>query len=361
MSVGTIPSSLEREPKNWGFCRALLPRVSRTFALSIEALPTGLQEPVRTAYLLCRIVDTVEDQPDLGSQERGELYATFDLALKRVGRGDEEGGYEAARSFEALAAASRLDADGAGGELCRQALAVFTDYAALPATQREAILAPVVTMSRGMREFSERAAREGRLRLRDIEDLERYCYYVAGTVGELLTSLFEGHVSGLAEPARLALRARAVSFGLGLQMVNIVKDVAQDHQRGDVFLPESLARAEGISLDELLHPTRRSAALAVVRQVSAIARRHLERAQEYVLLWPSGEGRAVRLFCAVPLALALATLREVDSGERTVRVNAEPKISRGTVAQLLLEVGRAIDDDRALAALLERCARGAIG
>jgi len=43
------------------FCQAALPRVSRTFALSIEGLPETLRDAVRAAYLLCRVVDTVED------------------------------------------------------------------------------------------------------------------------------------------------------------------------------------------------------------------------------------------------------------------------------------------------------------
>ena len=37
-------------------CKDLLPEVSRTFTLSIELLPESMREPVRVAYLLCRIV-----------------------------------------------------------------------------------------------------------------------------------------------------------------------------------------------------------------------------------------------------------------------------------------------------------------
>ncbi|MBL8742584.1 MAG: squalene/phytoene synthase family protein, partial [Myxococcales bacterium] len=43
------------------FCDEVLPGVSRTFALSIQALVPELREAICVAYLLCRIVDTVED------------------------------------------------------------------------------------------------------------------------------------------------------------------------------------------------------------------------------------------------------------------------------------------------------------
>mgnify|MGYP006174187183 CR=1 FL=1 len=89
-----------------------------------------------------------------------------------------------------------------------------------------------------------------------LDDLERYCYFVAGTVGKLLTSLFELEVPGLPAHLLTPIRARAVSFGVALQLENIVKDVAEDHVRGDCFLPEELAEAEGISLDDILDPER---------------------------------------------------------------------------------------------------------
>ncbi|HEV8600690.1 MAG TPA: squalene/phytoene synthase family protein, partial [Gemmatimonadales bacterium] len=41
------------------FCERILPQVSRTFALGIRLLPPALSESVATAYLLCRIADTI--------------------------------------------------------------------------------------------------------------------------------------------------------------------------------------------------------------------------------------------------------------------------------------------------------------
>ena len=40
------------------FCTAILPAVSRTFALGIKVLPGALGQAVLDAYLLCRIADT---------------------------------------------------------------------------------------------------------------------------------------------------------------------------------------------------------------------------------------------------------------------------------------------------------------
>ena len=72
---------------------------------------------------------------------------------------------------------------------------------------REAMRPHVLEMSRGMQIYSERAHEEGQLRLRDLDDLEKYCYYVAGTVGELLTDLFFEECPHCREPA-----ARSASY-----------------------------------------------------------------------------------------------------------------------------------------------------
>ena len=331
------------------FCVALLPRVSRTFALSIEALPETLRDAVRVSYLLCRAVDTIEDEPRLAPAVRVALFDAFDALLA------DDAADPAA--FEQACAGANLAAAGPDGELCRGAGALFRAFRALPAAQRDAVRPHVQEMSRGMRAYCARADAAGaELRLTDLPDLERYCYYVAGTVGNLLTALFEETVPGLTPAARAGARERAVSFGLGLQLVNIVKDVAEDLARGVCFLPESLAAAHGVALEQILEPEARAAGLAIVRAVSERAHAHLDRAREYVALWPAGpEGTAVRLFCAVPLGLALATLREVERGKDTLRAGATPKVSRPFVARLLISARMAAGSDQKLARLFARC------
>ncbi|MCC6524093.1 MAG: squalene/phytoene synthase family protein, partial [Polyangiaceae bacterium] len=336
-------------PGDLAFCVRLLPLVSRTFALSIEALPPELRDAVRVSYLLCRVVDSVDDEAALAAAERAALFATFDAALC-----DDRADY---RPFEQ--ACGRLGLGGARPEreLCQQAGAVFRAFRALPAAQRDVIRPSVLEMSRGMREYTARAdARPGgKLRLRDLGDLERYCYFVAGTVGELLTALFEQTLPGLDDARRRAVRERAVPFGLGLQLVNIVKDVAADFERGDCYLPEELAAAHGLDLERVLEPGERDRALAVLRLLCARARAHLEAAAEYAVLWPASDARAVRMFCAVPLGLALATLHEVEQGEDSLRRGREPKLSRARVVELFAAADRAVASD----AELERFFRAA--
>lgn len=331
------------------FCHEMLPAVSRTFALSIHALPESLRNAVAIAYLLCRIVDTIEDEANIEPDLRVRFFDLFDAAMADDDRDPAE--------LERLAAETGLGGNDAEKRLMTECGRVFRSFRNLPVLQRDGIRPHVLEMSSGMREYTARADAAGKLVLSDMEDLERYCYFVAGTVGNLLTALFEQTVPVLEESVRTAIRERAVAFGLGLQMVNIVKDVATDFLRGDVFLPEAVAREHGTTLEDLLAPQKRQESLAVVRAVCSRARKHLEQAAEYTTLWPAPIGIPVRQFCAVPLALALASLVEVESGKDTLRPGRVPKISREQVAAIFAEVTESVADDRALLALFGRCVR----
>lgn len=337
--------------EDWTFCATMLPKVSRTFALSIGALPPELCDAIRVAYLLCRAVDTIEDDAVVAPDVRERLYDLFDLLMTDDGADPT-----------VLEELTRDHALGAGTDdhtLCINVGAVFRCYRALPIEQIAAIRPHVLEMSRGMREFTRRADRMGRLRLTDLDELERYCYFVAGTVGKLLTALFEHHVGDLPQHLLTPIRARSVSFGLALQLVNIVKDVAEDLPRGDCFLPEELATGEGVRLDDILEPQNRDAGLAIIRRVCERARDHLKRAEQYTLLWPAEQGADVRMFCTVPLVLALATLREVEHGGDTLVAGKTPKISRQAVGEIFADARVAVQRNDTLRWMIGYYAGGA--
>src|SRR5437588_13075134 len=99
------------------FCEAILPRVSRTFALSIRVLPGTLGDAVRDAYLLCRIADTIEDAPGLAPADKAALLDTLALAF------DEPTAIAALTS-----GVSGITGDAAHVELARNADLVFLAY-----------------------------------------------------------------------------------------------------------------------------------------------------------------------------------------------------------------------------------------
>ncbi|MFK8111493.1 MAG: phytoene/squalene synthase family protein [Rubripirellula sp.] len=80
------------------------------------------------------------------------------------------------------------------------------------------------------------------------EQMEHYCYLVASAVG--LACL---HIWEFDEPLP---NAAAVDCGIAFQLTNILRDIAEDAQRGRIYLPRQHYEQHGLSEDDLLAPRR---------------------------------------------------------------------------------------------------------
>jgi len=326
---------------DWQYCTESLLAVSRSFARPIQMLPGKLQEAVTCGYLLCRIADTIEDNAYLPTAERDLRYATFLAALEAPA--DSEVMREFERQWQGVKHDSEAEID-----LAQHLATVMRVFRALPDAMQTKTARWVAEMVRGMQIYSHRkAGDDGMQALHTVEDLERYCYFVAGTVGHMLTDLFVeglGHVGGDVE---YALRTNAEAFGVGLQLVNILKDVTDDRQRNVSFIPRTSCHSEGFEVTQLIDPVVRDNAHAAVAPLFARAQQNLDRALDYTLAIPS-DAPEVRLFCLLPLFMAVRTLVHARGNDAMFTTGAPVKIARSEVEQLIADCLKHAKDDAAL-------------
>lgn len=304
--------------------------VSRTFALTIPQLPRGLRKVVGNAYLLCRIADTIEDEPALEAARKREYLRGFvDVVAGRIPAGPF------AAELRPLLSGSTTDAE---KELVEKTALVVHLTHGFRAAQREAILRCVDIMTAGMAEFADRAP-EG---LGTIRELDRYCYHVAGVVGEMITDLACDHSDEIAS-RRNRLYPLSADFGRGLQLVNILKDVWEDQWRGVSWLPRE---AFGSRPDAPGSIARDPAFAKGMLTLVDIARRHLELALEYTLTIPRHE-RGVRRFLLWTLGMAVLTLRRVEANPRFT-AGSEVKISRRQVGATVVATSMVVRSNHVL-------------
>jgi farnesyl-diphosphate farnesyltransferase len=293
----------------------LLARTSRTFAVAIPLLPEPTRLAVRTAYLLFRIADTFEDAAAWSREERA---AALDELVGLLRRHDVAG---ARLRAPAWASAGASDHDGYV-DLLRAAPDVLDDLGAVHPSARAIVVRHAVRTAEGMARVVRSGDPAGRLQLDAIEAVRGYCYVVAGIVGELLTELFVLGCPSLAV-VRDDLEATQVAFGEGLQLVNILMDVADDARDGRRYVPTG-------ARDELL----------------ALARADLVQAERYVAaLARGGAPRGFLAFTAFPLLLARATL------DRLAAEGPGARVGRARVAAMLAHVQEAPLDPTAAALL----------
>ena len=318
---------------------ASLQRVSRTFALTIPQLPTDLRNVVANAYLLCRITDTIEDEPALSAARKQELAERF-IEVVAGRAAPEPFAYDLGAGLSSSTTTSEHD-------LVANTPRVIRITHGFEPQQRAAITRGVRIMASGMAEFQLRASTAG---LDDLSHLDRYCYHVAGVVGEMLTELF-CHYSEEIDTHRDELLRLSVSFGQGLQMTNILKDVWDDHRRGACWLPRDVFDAAGFDL-RTLSPNRHDSRFADgMSTLIGIARGYLGDALHYTQRIPARE-TGIRRHCLWALGMAVLTLRRIHA-KPGFRNGNEVKISRHSVRAVAVVTNSLVRSNTALSLLFK--------
>jgi farnesyl-diphosphate farnesyltransferase len=253
----------------------VLRKTSRTFFIPISRLPAELQDAVMSSYLCLRAIDEVEDHPTLDNHTKAMLLHSISHTLQTTFTADDFA--TALNDYE---------------QVLPEVTLRVADWALLaPASIAPRVWEATATMANRMALWAENGWAiecEG--------DLDRYTFGVAGSVGLLLSDLWAWYNGTQTN------RIHAVGFGRGLQAVNILRNHVEDVARGVEFFPRGWQ----------------------VEDMHTYARRNLALADAYTSTLPPGP---VLEFCAIPLALAYATLESLARGD--------DKLSRNEVLQIV--------------------------
>jgi len=190
------PAAIHRHD---GEARAVMARVARTFDLATRLLPAKARADVRRLYLVMR---TLDDLVDTGSPDAPTRLAA-------------------------------AEAWAAGGPAHGREAELLEDLARRhPALPRDA----VADFCAGMRADLAGPAHE------TDDDLDRYCYRVAGTVGRLMAV-----VLGVEHASDGAADLAARRLGAAMQRTNILRDVREDAAAGRVYLPATTLAAADVA------------------------------------------------------------------------------------------------------------------
>lgn len=302
-------SPSENPSTDLAYQKAILSSVSRTFALTIPLLPSIIEKVVGNTYLLCRIVDTIEDAAELNPQTKQKLSQLFlDVVLQKV-----PVEFFVQPCLEALNHYGNKDEL----DLITHTPTVLRILHTCSRDDRAAVSRCVSIMSEGMSYFHGKQTQVG---LQNLQEFEKYCYVVAGVVGELLTTIFSNYSAEFAKRIQ-GHEDLAIAFGQALQMTNILKDSPEDRARGVSWKPV------GMSQEQLL----------------VIAYEKLQDSLNYILLIPKEE-LGIRRFCFLAFGLAVMTLAKIAK-QKEISDKEEVKLSRKTVMAFYTFTKFAVNSD----------------
>ena len=326
------------------FLSDILPRVSRSFSLSLRILPANVRQSLGLAYLFCRAADTIADTALLPLAQRQTQLNQYSLAF-------------AAGDLSTVPLVqqqlSEQQHDPAERELLRQLGTCFSLLSGLPRDDQQRIRELVLTLIQGMQmdirvfpsEIEGAAGKVAALQTR--ADLDQYTYYVAGCVGEFWTKTTVARRPALRHWDVPVMTERGMQFGKGLQLTNILRDLAEDLRLGRCYLPHEDLAALGVRPEELFEPACISRVRPLLNELLDLTLSYYQAGWAYTLAIPRREWR-LRLACAWPLLIGVSTLVLIRHSSQLLDPGVRLKIARSQVYGLVLRSFVTIWSNRAL-------------
>ncbi len=297
--------------------RDLLRIASRTFAIGIERLPCVLCEATTVAYLLLRVSDYLEDNEEMGSDEKVVLLNLWVNVLRE------------AADIELLTnQLGEADTSNPDAIVAQHANDIVQHLRSLPIQVQEIIVRHVINSTLGMARWTKKGPG-----VDNENDLDDYMFEVAGRVGYLVTQLFAWYSLNIRKKEK-DIMPLAREFGLGLQTVNVIRGMREDFDRGWIYIPRNFLQEMNLSSEQLFDPKHRQQALQVLDLMTDKAERHLRQALQYVKALPWWQ-HGIRLGCIFPLMFAIRTLA---ISRRNAQVfESEAKMTREEVKRIVMQ------------------------
>lgn len=303
----------------------ILRDVSRSFYLTLRALPGRVRRQIGVAYLLARTTDTIADTEIVPVSQRLEVLRAF---RERIGGGTATG-----FGLAGLAEGQSSRGERVLIERAEDTLRVLQSFDARDRGEIVRVLEIIVSgQEEDLRRFSGASVADIRA-LESEGQLDDYTYKVAGCVGEFWTRMCRRHVFPKAAFDEEVQMERAVRFGKGLQLVNVLRDISGDLRMGRCYMPASQLARAGLGPAALLNAGGIAEFRPVCNAWIERAEAHLREGWHYTNALPFACVR-VRLACAWPLLIGLETLKLLRT-ENLLDPARRIKVSRHAVRSII--------------------------
>jgi farnesyl-diphosphate farnesyltransferase len=338
------------QPLSFDRLDEILKQVSRSFYLTLRILPRSLRTPIGLAYLFARAADTIADTAVISPTERLTLLEQFRGLFQSYDATTLRGLGERLVDPQCISAERALLSS---LEKC------FVVFQTCTQGDQARIRRLLLTLTQGMVMdlITFPAEHDGRVvALKTRQDLDQYTYYVAGCVGEFWTEMYVAYRPSLASWDVEIMKQWGVRFGKGLQMTNILRDLARDLRIGRCYLPLEELTAYGLSAEQLLEPSIITNVRPILHQLLGLTLEHYRWGWAYTLAIPRREV-LLRSACAWPLLIGLRTLHLVARAENLLDPSVTVKISRAALYRTLIASTALVLSNRGLQRYAHHLAR----
>src|SRR5437764_1180760 len=310
--------------------RTILPRVSRSFTLPFRILPKKLRDPLSLGYLLARASDTIADTAEIPIELRTEKLQLLARGIQGEALGDA--------IVDLSATLAPLQKDNAERALI-ESLQPCLDWLEQSDVQdREEVRAVLEQINRGQLLDLERFQNPTKIvALETAAELDEYTYLVAGSAGEFWSGLCFRHLPKFTTQNETEMLDLAKRYGMGLQLINILRDAGADLRARRCYFPNEELAAAAMEPSQILREPERFQ--PIYRKWRAKAEREIAAGMKYA---EAIRNRRVRVATALPAligARTLALLRNAGATALHRHIKVPRKEVRAIVMSLVLGFG----------------------
>lgn len=251
----------------YAHCQSICKNASTTFFSSFSALEIEKRRAVHAVYALCRWVDDIvdgDDEPNVTvTKELLQQTNERDNLLREIHARCEPANPEHIHKQRLMALVSiRNNLHKANdGQITSSDHPIF--IALQDVFSRYTIrLQDFETIIEGMEDdlFP--------VQCNTWDELRSYCYKVASAVGLILIEIY-GYEDRSA-------RLHAIDLGIKMQLINVLRDVVEDYERGRVYLPKEVLASHNLEIKDLSNPNlaQNPSWKSFIREYFEIVRRH---------------------------------------------------------------------------------------
>ena len=309
---------------------SILRRVSRSFYLSIRLLPQKLRDPVSLGYLLARAADTIADTAELPIALRVEKLRL----LARGIQGEALGNAIVDLSVEI----ARLQTDASERALIESLQPCLDWLDQSEVNDREEVRAALEQINRGQLLDLERFPNPKQLvALATAAELDEYTYLVAGSAGEFWTRLCFRHLPKFSARNETEMLELAKRYGMGLQLINILRDAGADLRAGRCYFPNDELAVAAMEPSQILREPERFQ--PIYRKWREKAERGIEAGLQYARAIRNLRVRVATVLPALIGARTLALLRGAGATALRRHIKVPRKEIRAIVTSLTFSLG----------------------
>jgi farnesyl-diphosphate farnesyltransferase len=205
----------------------------------------------------------------------------------------------------------------------------------LNAADRDDVRAVLEKITQGQTLDLQRFSNPAEVRaLATAADLDEYTYLVAGCVGEFWTQLCFRHVRKFARLSEEEMLDRGKRYGMGLQLINILRDAGADLRAGRCYFPNEELAAARMDASQILREPERFQ--PIYRKWLESAKHGVEAGMQYSRAIRHRRIRAATVLPALIGTRTLALLRGAGATVMNRKIKASRREVRAMTASLAI-------------------------